>query len=493
MADIRNSALPVKTPIDPSWYLVTFSPGQSTDYRVLVSEVLQTLSYDAGTGVLSISGPSGAYSTVNLSNITIPDYSVFGGEIAVASLTTFTIQPFATLDDTGAVLISLSSVYTKTGGSWAVGSGSVGALDTGVSVASNKQYYIWAIYRDDTGVSDILLSLSNSGPTLPANYTHKKLIGSLKTFFASTNFDSLSALSNPEYLQYGGNGKPYAHNFINPFRLKMDGTDIVVEHKYIENLAGNIECRDNLDDVNIQLRDEIIKTTGTFSAGSGNGAFEAALAIDTDYYVYAISEDGGLNPDIFISASSPGSVTLPGSFTKKQLIYRGTTNGAAIFTPVPLDDLDGYIDYEDTGTAQPYTSPGTLQLTNDGAGVNSQSKYRPIDVNQLWNTSTDEFDFSQLNVGDEVQIRLDMELTTTAANQAYDLDLRLDIGGTPFDIHFASGIVKSVGTVKVNRWNGIYIGSAGVQANPARMNFSSDANASIVMKGFYISVKRRKK
>jgi hypothetical protein len=85
----------------------------------------------------------------------------------------------AASDDTTPTLMALASAYTKTTGAWAVGTGN-GGLDTG-SVANNTWYHVFLIKRPDTGVVDVLLSTSATAPTMPANYTLKRRIGSLKT------------------------------------------------------------------------------------------------------------------------------------------------------------------------------------------------------------------------------------------------------------------------------------------------------------------------
>lgn len=73
----------------------------------------------------------------------------------------------------------LGSAYTKTTAAWAVGTGN-GALDTG-AIAINTWYHVHIIQRVDTGVVDILLSLSATAPTMPASYTRSRRIGSMKT------------------------------------------------------------------------------------------------------------------------------------------------------------------------------------------------------------------------------------------------------------------------------------------------------------------------
>jgi hypothetical protein len=72
--------------------------------------------------------------------------------------------------------IKLASTITKQlDATWTVGT-NAGGLDTG-SVA-NDTYHVFLIMRLDTGVVDALFSVSPTAPTMPANYTLKRRIGS---------------------------------------------------------------------------------------------------------------------------------------------------------------------------------------------------------------------------------------------------------------------------------------------------------------------------
>lgn len=74
-------------------------------------------------------------------------------------------------------LLTLPSAITKRiDASWAVGTNQ-GGLDTGA--VGNGIYYHWEIQRSDTGVTDALISLSNTAPTMPANYDRKAPIGKM--------------------------------------------------------------------------------------------------------------------------------------------------------------------------------------------------------------------------------------------------------------------------------------------------------------------------
>lgn len=76
--------------------------------------------------------------------------------------------------------MTLAAVLTKQiDAAWAVGDDQ-GGLDAG-SVAVDTLYAIWLIKRPDTGVVDALFSTSFSAPTMPADYTKKRLIAAVLT------------------------------------------------------------------------------------------------------------------------------------------------------------------------------------------------------------------------------------------------------------------------------------------------------------------------
>ena len=112
--------------------------------------------------------------------ILIPRGHIAGLTLSTAgSSSTFSVAAGQAADSANAVLMELAASLSKTTSSWAVGTGN-GALDTG-TIANNTWYHAWLIRRPDTGVVDALASTSASSPTMPANYTQKRRIGSLRT------------------------------------------------------------------------------------------------------------------------------------------------------------------------------------------------------------------------------------------------------------------------------------------------------------------------
>lgn len=109
----------------------------------------------------------------------VPGY-LFGLTLSTAgSSATFGVAAGSAMNSTATANMVLASAYTKTTSAWAVGSGN-GSLDTG-AVANSTWYHVHLIQRPDTGVVDLLTSLSATAPTMPANYTLFRRIGSMKT------------------------------------------------------------------------------------------------------------------------------------------------------------------------------------------------------------------------------------------------------------------------------------------------------------------------
>lgn len=95
------------------------------------------------------------------------------------SSTTMTIAAGEAVDSTNSQVMMLASAINKTTAAWAVGNNQ-GGLDTG-AIANNAWYNFFEIKRPDTGVVDVIFSLSATTPTMPANYTLKRRIGAMRT------------------------------------------------------------------------------------------------------------------------------------------------------------------------------------------------------------------------------------------------------------------------------------------------------------------------
>jgi hypothetical protein len=190
MADGPISALPAATALANADQFVINQSGTSkriTNQEMIPSEAI------AGMGEVATQIEANAKSddqriiTPNKLGLLLPYYYI-GGLITSNNgsdaLHDIDVAVGNCSSDDNSELMQLEAAITKRiDANWAVGTGN-GGLDTG-SVASSTLYAVWLIKRPDTGVVDVLFSLSFTSPTLAAgdlpNYTEKRLIGAIKT------------------------------------------------------------------------------------------------------------------------------------------------------------------------------------------------------------------------------------------------------------------------------------------------------------------------
>jgi hypothetical protein len=129
---------------------------------------------------INLSGNAHVFISPRAQSLQVPRSYLAGLTLSTAgSSATFGIAIGQAVDSTNLQSMQLASAYTKTTGAWTVGSGN-GSLDTG-TIATATWYHVYLIYRPDTGVVDVLTSLSVTSPTLPTNYTLFRRIGSMLT------------------------------------------------------------------------------------------------------------------------------------------------------------------------------------------------------------------------------------------------------------------------------------------------------------------------
>lgn len=123
---------------------------------------------------------TGAFTSLTASGANVFSGQIFGLTLsnnAGDAVNDIDIAAGVARDSTDVWSMVLGSAITKRlDANWAVGTNQ-GGLDTG-SIA-NTTYHMHLIRRPDTGVVDALFSTSATAPTMPANYTQKRRIGSI--------------------------------------------------------------------------------------------------------------------------------------------------------------------------------------------------------------------------------------------------------------------------------------------------------------------------
>lgn len=154
--------------IDPALGLATSMAGDLAQLRYTLAKVGRVQFWDQIVGPPT-TGLFGYYSGFKCSNsASAPDTELMVGAGAGRS------------DDNTTDIILASSMTKALNAPWIAGGAGAGMLDGGAMVA-NTWYYIYAIERIDTEQSDVLASTSFTTPTMPVNYTKKKLIFAIQT------------------------------------------------------------------------------------------------------------------------------------------------------------------------------------------------------------------------------------------------------------------------------------------------------------------------
>ena len=156
----------------------------------------------------------------------------------------------------------------------------------------------------------------------------------------------------------------------------------------------------------------------------------------------------------------------------------------------------GFGNYNDFGTiASPISvtgGGGDFVLTNDAAGAQTLTSFLPDGVTSLWNDGTDFFDWSELSIGDTVDIRLDASIETASVNTTVTVCLHLGTGGGVYTIPFISGQdYKAVDTYGAVAFSSIYIGDSNTRDNGAQFKIFSDKTCDVTVNGWYVRVLNR--
>ncbi len=164
--------------------------------------------------------------------------------------------------------------------------------------------------------------------------------------------------------------------------------------------------------------------------------------------------------------------------------------GSALPDDVCRIGWSSYFNGDQTPISIPANTETKLTLTTVGGGESEE--YLPLGVSKLWDSVNSQFDFSSLEVGDMVDLRVDGSLTNSGFNESFALNLQVGIGSPgEFTLPFASGNRLFAGTAAVSRYNGIFIGSDNSKNFPAELRVVTTDAASGFLIDIYIKVLKR--
>jgi hypothetical protein len=162
----------------------------------------------------------------------------------------------------------------------------------------------------------------------------------------------------------------------------------------------------------------------------------------------------------------------------EQVHYKYTTVGGWVSFLATFDDIWGWQNFQDVLTATtpiPLTVASTwYDLTNDAAGALSTLAYGVLGHGATWDNVASELDFSSLAVGDQVRLRIDVEVTTSGANHEVGMRILLDAGGLDVPLTIISETYKAAGTYQIVVEASVTLFVAAVIAGPALIQMQSD-------------------
>lgn len=155
----------------------------------------------------------------------------------------------------------------------------------------------------------------------------------------------------------------------------------------------------------------------------------------------------------------------------------------------------GIYDYNDSATAITPISviggAGYIDITNNELGAFTNKTYALNGVGDVWNASLNRFEWTQLNLGDTVDIRLDLSVNVLSVNTEVSVYLSMAEEAGVYPIPFSTQNYKEVGVYGINRFNSVYMGDLNTLNNPAKFKIKADKTCDLVVNGWYARVIKR--
>lgn len=190
----------------------------------------------------------------------------------------------------------------------------------------------------------------------------------------------------------------------------------------------------------------------------------------------------------------------PSSLLPNKMITTNADGTALIMSEIPtipdpyLASI-GFFDYADLATQTTpisFVTNEAKKLTNDGLGATTNKNYPPYGITDVWSSSTNACDFSQLSLGDAVGVRFDVTVTTTSANQVVRAYIKLGIGtASEYILNVFAQQIKTAQENQFTLFTKLPIKNEDIRTAPAEFYILSDNNGTVKVNGWYFQIERR--
>lgn len=259
-------------------------------------------------------------------------------------------------------------------------------------------------------------------------------------------------------------------------------------------LSGALYINNTFSGENFSLNIYVYKNGVIYNTFDLSIGYDGFVFDEHNVYFQNISLEAGDELDFAFKVGNETGFYIEFGFDRFKLEFddRGLFIPSRYTYPKQQKNIDMFnFDYNDSGSTISYTS-GNIVLENDGAGSYTYEDEIPIGVT-IYDVLTNKFDFSNLNIGDTILIRSDVNITTTSANQIVNMYMELGQDDTPYNIYFHSHkLFKTAGSYSnITSEIRITINNELTRDNSAQIKFNSDDDASIVVNGWNCTVIRK--
>ena len=158
-----------------------------------------------------------------------------------------------------------------------------------------------------------------------------------------------------------------------------------------------------------------------------------------------------------------------------------------------LKRLNGHYYYNNSAAIQSVTSGSWTKLTNNGLGTYTSTVEKVIGIDNMYNISTQQFDFSGLSIGDEVRFRFTAVYTILSNNTEIGARMNMAVGhASNYQIQVRPDAnFKSTGTETTKSEMTVTMDNQFTIDYPAQLEVHCDNNIQVQVTGYKIFVNKR--
>lgn len=171
--------------------------------------------------------------------------------------------------------------------------------------------------------------------------------------------------------------------------------------------------------------------------------------------------------------SSTKILNLIHTLYQKRMGWRDYNDAATAVTPIALTLVDTY-----------------YPVTNDGLGPYSISDYIIDGLEAVWNTTTNQLNFTELSLGDVITLRINMVFNSSSPNSAFKFRFKGAVGdASEYTINLHEAGYKTAGSHPISLHVTIPMEYAVTLNNPGQLEVSCDTSgATVEVVGFVVKL-----